>query len=425
MRVLLLTQVLPYPPDAGPRVKTWHVLRYLVERGHPVRLVSYVRPEEMPHLPVLRSVCESVTAVPMRRSRSADLVHWARSTVSGRPFLVARDDGAPMRREVAAALAGADVDIVHADQLTMTQFVLGAMNGGSRRPARVFDAHNATWMILDRMKPNVTRWLRPALAAEAKRIRKYEGSVVRGYEHVLAVTETDREALLQAANWPDPQAADGRDRVSVIPIAIDTRTLPVIDRQNGSQEVLTLGSLHYAPNAEGIRWFVRQVFPAIRERVGGARLTIAGRNPPGDLLRTAKDSGGAVSVTGYVENLEPLLRRSGVVVVPVLSGSGMRVRILESLSRGMPVVTTTIGAEGIEARPGTDLLVADTPEDFAAAVVRVLREPETAGLLSANGRRLAETRYDVRVALAGLEGAYEASLRRRNSLTARGGGRGA
>jgi glycosyltransferase involved in cell wall biosynthesis len=91
----------------------------------------------------------------------------------------------------------------------------------------------------------------------------------------------------------------------------------------------------------------------------------------------------------------------------------------------MPVVTTTIGAEGIEARPGTDLLVADTPEDFAAAVVRVLREPETAGLLSANGRRLAETRYDVRVALAGLEGAYEASLRRRNSLTARGGGRGA
>jgi glycosyltransferase involved in cell wall biosynthesis len=159
--------------------------------------------------------------------------------------------------------------------------------------------------------------------------------------------------------------------------------------------------------------------------VGGARLTIAGRNPPGDLLRAAKDSNGTVSAAGYVENLEPLLRRSGVVVVPVLSGSGMRVRILEALSRGMPVVTTTIGAEGIEARPGTDLLVADTPDDFAAAVVRVLREPETAALLSANGRRLAETRYDVRVALAGLEGAYEASLRRLNSLTPRGGGRGA
>jgi glycosyltransferase involved in cell wall biosynthesis len=238
------------------------------------------------------------------------------------------------------------------------------------------------------------------------------------------VTDTDREALLQAANWPDPQAADGRDRISVVPIAIDTRTLPVIDREHGSREVLTLGSLHYAPNAEGIRWFVRQVFPAIRERVGGVRLTIAGRNPPGDLLRAAKDSGGTVSVTGYVENLEPLLRRSGVVVVPVLSGSGMRVRILEALSRGMPVVTTTIGAEGIEARPGTDLLVADEPEDFAAAVVRVLREPETAALLSANGRRLAETRYDVRVALAGLEEAYEASLRRLKGLTLRGGGRG-
>ncbi len=423
MRVLLLTQILPYPPDAGPRVKTWHVLRYLVERGHRVSLLSYVRPEETPHLPVLRSICETVTAVPMRRSRAADLVHWARSAVSGRPFLVVRDDGEPMRREVAAALARANVDVLHADQLTMTQFALDATNGGSHRPARVFDAHNATWMILDRMKSNATGWLRPALAAEAKRIRGYEGSVVRGYDHVLAVTETDREALLQAANWPDPQAAEGRDRISVVPIAIDTRALPPIDRRPGSQEVLTLGSLHYAPNAEGIRWFVRQVFPSVRERVSGARLTIAGRSPPGDLLREAKDSDGAISVTGYVEDLEPLLRRSGVVVVPVLSGSGMRVRILEALSRGMPVVTTTIGAEGIAARPGTDLLVADSPEEFAAAVVRVLREPETAALLSANGRRLAETRYDVRVALAGIEGAYEASMRRRDRLAAQGGGR--
>jgi glycosyltransferase involved in cell wall biosynthesis len=101
----------------------------------------------------------------------------------------------------------------------------------------------------------------------------------------------------------------------------------------------------------------------------------------------------------------------------------MRVRILEALSRGMPVVTTTIGAEGIAARPGTDLLVADSPEEFAAAVVRVLCEPETAARLSASGRRLAETRYDLRVALAGLEDAYEASMRQRDSLAARGGGR--
>lgn len=416
MRVLMLTQILPYPPDAGPRVKTWHVLRYLVDQGYRVNLISYVRPEEAPYLPVLQSICERVTAVPLRRSRAADAVHLARSYFNGRPFLLERDDRAEMRGQVAAALARGDVDIIHADQLTMTQFA-PPPNGQPHGPARLFDAHNATWRILDRMRPNVSRWLRPALAVETMRIREYEGAIVRSYDHVLAVTETDRRALLSAANWPDTAGTDGRDRVSVLPIAVDTKALLPLDREPGSLEVLTLGTLHYAPNAEGIRWFVREVFPLIRRGVAGVRLTIVGKNPPADLLRAARGADSAMSVTGYVEDLVPYLKRSGVVVVPVLSGSGMRVRILEALSRGLPVVTTTIGAEGIAVRPGVDLLLADTPEEFAGAVLRVLLEPQTAARLSTNGRRLAETRYDLRVVLRGLDAAYEASLRQRgNSL---------
>lgn len=414
MRVLILTQVLPYPPDAGPRVKTWQVLRYLVDQGYRVNLISYVRPEEMPHLPVLQSICETVRAVPIRRSRAADAVHLARSYLGGRPFLIERDDREAMRRQVAEALAAADVDIIHADQLTMTQFA-PAPNAQPHRTARLFDAHNATWKILDRMRLNVSRWLRPALAVEAKRIRDYEGSIVRDYDHVLAVTETDREALLSAANWPDSRGVSGRERVSVVPIAVDTKVLLPVDRDAGSLDVLTLGTLHYAPNAEGIRWFVREVFPLIRRGLPGARLTIVGKNPPADLLRAAREGGPSVTVTGFVEDLVPYLRRSGVVVVPVLSGSGMRVRILEALSRALPVVTTTIGAEGIAARPGADLLLADTPEEFAGAVMRVLREPQTAARLSANGRRLVEARYDSRVVLRGLDAAYEASIRRRGN----------
>jgi glycosyltransferase involved in cell wall biosynthesis len=415
MRVLMLTQILPFPPDAGPRVKTWHVLRYLVDQGYRVNLISYVRPEETRHLPVLQSMCETVAAVPLRRSRVDDGFHLARSYLAGRPFLVERDDRAAMRARVAAALAKKDVDIIHADQLTMTQFA-PPPNGQPNRPARLFDAHNATWKILDRMRPNVSRWLRPALAAEAKRIREYEGSIVRGFDHVLAVTENDREALISAADWPDGAEVDPRERFSVLPIAVDTEALLPVDREPGSVEVLTLGTLHYAPNAEGIRWFVREVFPLIRRAVAGVGLTIVGKNPPADFLRAAKEAEGRITVTGYVEDLTPYLKRSGVVVVPVLSGSGMRVRILEAMSRGMPVVTTTVGAEGIAARPGADLLLADTPEEFAGAVARVLLEPQTAALLSVNGRRLAETRYDLRFVLRGLDAAYEASLRRRGDL---------
>jgi glycosyltransferase involved in cell wall biosynthesis len=411
MRILMLTQILPYPPDAGPRVKTWHVLRYLAGRGHRVRLVSFVRPEEEPYLPVVREVCEDVVAVPLRRSRAADALHWARSHLAQRPFLLERDDQASMRRAVLQACAPGSVEILHADQLTMTQFT-----PPPESPAlRIFDAHNATWMILERMRRTANRWLRPVLALEARRVRRYEGGVIRDFDQTMAVTTADREALLAAANDLDPARPVGREKVSVLPIAVDTKALETIACLPASTEILTLGTLHYAPNAEGIRWFVREVFPLVRREVPLATLTIAGRNPPADFHRLAQESGGAVRVVGYVDDLRPHLERAAVVAVPVLSGSGMRVRILESFARGMPVVTTTVGAEGLQARPGDDLLLGDSPQDYAAATVRLLREPGLRRRLAQNGRQLAVARYDWQVVLRGLEAVYETALRRRGA----------
>lgn len=412
VRVLLITQILPYPPDAGPRVKTWHVLRYLVGEGHKVRLVSFLRPEEARHLPVIQEMCEEVRAIPLRRSRAADAVYWARSYLKARPFLVGRDDRAGMRRATLETLASRDVDLIHADQLTMTQFAPPA-NGEAPGPARVFDAHNATWRILEQMNRNAPRWIRPVLATEASRLRQYEGTVVRTFDHTLVVTEADRQALLAAADSLDPARPTDREGLSVIPIAVDTKELQLVERRAASTEILTLGTLHYAPNAEGIRWFLRRVLPLVQLKVPSATLTIVGRNAPADFHRTARESSGAVRVTGYLEDLRPVLQRAALVAVPVLSGSGMRVRILEALARGLPVVTTTIGAEGIEARPGEELLIGDTEEEFAAAIVRLMEDPEFARRLSQIGRRLAVTRYDWKVVLRGLEAAYDAALRRR------------
>ncbi len=137
-------------------------------------------------------------------------------------------------------------------------------------------------------------------------------------------------------------------------------------------------------------------------------LTIVGKNPPQDFIQTADDSKHVITVTGYVPDLEPLMEKAALLVVPVRAGSGMRVRILDAFARGMPVVTTNVGLEGINAQPGKDVLVEDTPEGFCAAVISLLKNPNLQKQLGENGRALAETVYDWKVALRRLDKVYDA-----------------
>ncbi len=428
MRILFLTQIIPYPPDSGPKVKTWHVLRYLAERGHNVILASFMRAEEEEYIPVLKKYCTEVYTIPIRRSRFKDAGYWLLSHLTGRPFLIERDDIQAMRHCVQEILASLPIDVVHADQLTMTQFALAGNSSphkkirtihpqnGKTKPKLVFDAHNAVWSIVERMAQNVPWFLKPILQIEARRVKRYEGMIVDTFDYILAVTDVDSRYLLEArADYKEGiqptvgvrDTLHNPDSILVVPIAVDTELLQPIHRKPGSKNVFTLGTLHYPPNADGIRWFVREVFPLVKKQLPDLTLTITGRNPPADFSQFPEESGGAIKITGYVPELQPLLEESAIMVVPVRAGSGMRVRILEAFAQAMPVVTTTVGLEGIEAQPGRDVLVGDTPQDFAASVIRLLEDEALQKQLADNGRRLAENYYDWRVILNRMEKIYD------------------
>ena len=403
MNILFLTQILPYPPNSGPKVKTWHVLRYLADCGHNITLVSFVRPEELPYIEEVKKVCAAVHTIPVWRSKIADLYYFLRSQITGRPFLVERDDQPGMRSLVNRIVSSESVDVIHADQLTMAQFAfpLPIQNGNS--PSLIFDAHNAVWTITERMKENSAFYLKLPLALETKRIKYYEASIVRDFDATLAVTEPDRLALLHAIHQ---QNFDGRMPISVIPIAVDTQLIKPVQQVSDSLNILTMGTLYYPPNADGIRWFIQQVFPLIRQQVPGVQLTIVGKNPPKDFIKLASDPVSGIVTTGFVPDLDPYFAESAVTVIPVRAGGGMRVRILEAFARAAPVVTTTVGVEGIDARSGVEVLIADSPEEFAGAVVSVLNDKDLRERLSANGRRLVEEKYDWKVVLKELENVY-------------------
>lgn len=407
MNILFLTQIVPFPPDAGPKVKTYHVIRALAGQGHSVTLVSFVRPEEVRYLPALQQICSEVHAVPIRRSRLADAFYMLKSYLSGRPFLIERDDLRPMQEMVNRLVREKEFHFIHADQLTMVQFALRGAEASGAKPKVIFDAHNAVWTIVERMKDNARWFLKPVLSVEARRVKRYEGSLLQKVDHVLAVTEIDR-SLLEEARPASPNGRSGRTApITVIPIAVDTQKLQPVRRKPGSRNIVTLGTLHYPPNADGIRWFFNEVFPLVRERVPDATLTIIGKNPPADFLELAQRSAEVVRVTGYVEDLRPYLEESALMVVPVRAGGGMRVRILEAFAYAMPVVTTAVGLEGIRAAPGHHVLVADTPGEFAARTAELLQSPSLQEKLAANGRELAVAAYDWQAVLSAMRPIYE------------------
>ncbi len=393
MRILLLTQVVPHPPDSGPKIKTYNVLRYLAER-HEVHLVSFVRSAtEESSAQALRSLCSDVTTVPIRRSKVRDVGYLLRSLVTGRPFLIERDDSGAMREAIRRVLDLRAFDAVHADQLSMGQFAVDLP-----LPLRVLDEHNAVWTIVRRQAGHLGRGPQRVVAElEWRKLRAYEAQICRRFDLVTVVSTEDYLALAESARAIFP--------TKVIPIAVDTEEMAFAPRTEEARDVVSVATMFYPPNVEGVYWFATEVFPLVRCEVGDVRFRIVGSRPPAKIAGlTGPDSG--VIVTGYVADLDPIFRQSALTVVPVHSGSGMRVKILEAFARGIPVVSTTIGVEGIEARAGEHLLVADDPAEFARAVIRVLRDRDEGARLAKAGRQLVETRYDWRSTLSGLDDVY-------------------
>ncbi|GAB4207664.1 MAG: glycosyltransferase family 4 protein [Roseiflexaceae bacterium] len=401
MHILLLTQVVPFPPDSGPKIKTYYLLRHLVTR-HRVTLVTFTRnAAEEQAADSLRGLCAAVHTVPLTRSRPRDVLALGRSLLSGRPLLIERDDDQGMRRLLdrllrEEAAAGRPFDLVHADQLNMAQFA------DPLPLPRLLDQHNAVWTIVIRMLLQERGPKRLLLEREWRLLRHYEGDVCRRFEAVTTVSAEDRRALEEAIGQPR--------EMPVIPIAIDVDGQPPVPREPGARGILSMATMMWPPNVDGVLWFARSIYPRIRQAAPDAPFYVVGQRPVPEVRALPEEQPG-IDVTGYVPDTTPYIARSACLIVPLRSGGGMRVKILEALARGIPIVSTTIGYEGIDLVPGEHLLVADTPEEFAAAVLRLLDDPALGARIAAAGRQRALERYDWRAVCPAMDEVYDEIIR--------------
>lgn len=404
-RILFLSQLLPYPLTAGPKVRAYYVLRYLAAR-HRITLLTFTRPDDPPDAVAhLREFCAVVHTVPMQRSRLRDGLSLTASLFYGDSFVIRRDYVPEMARKVDELLASGEFDAVHADQLWMAQYALRAKRA-ARRPRLVLDEHNACYLIVQRLARGERNPVKRALLdREWKALARYEARACTEFDRVVTVTDEDRKAIEdQVGRLTLFDSVAHFPPFTTIPICVDPAAAAVVHPTPGARDVLQMGTMFFLPNVEGVLWFAREVWPRVAAEAPQATFTIVGKNPPPVVQRLADADG--IRVTGYVADPQPHLGEAAVFIVPLHSAGGMRVKILDAWSRGVPIVSTPVGAEGIACSDGEDILIADAAESFAQAVVKLLREPGLAQRLRANGRRAVEERYDWRKVYTAWDAVY-------------------
>lgn len=365
MNILYLAHRIPYPPDKGDKMVSYHQVRHLGAR-HRLHLVCFADDRsDLAHADVLREFCASVDVV-YRSPRSARLA-GLRGLLDGRSISVAAFDSPALRRAATERLRGAD--IVLAFSSVMAQYV----PSGDWRP-RVMDfvdADSEKWRLYASRSRWPASWL---YAREADRLGRFEEAVARSWDQSLFVCE--REARVLRSRAPGVP-------VGVIPSGVDLEYYAPPPRAavpgNGSgphaaggPRLVFTGMMDYFPNVDGVRWFAAEVFPRVREAIPNARFTVVGRNPARSVRALASVPG--IEVTGAVPDVRPYLAASDLACVPLRVARGLQNKMLEAMAMGLPVVATTPAYEGLDAPEGAGIEVADDPAGFAARVIALLRE---------------------------------------------------
>jgi glycosyltransferase involved in cell wall biosynthesis len=237
---------------------------------------------------------------------------------------------------------------------------------------------------------------------DGMRLLRYEIEAVAGADLVLTMSETDRRLLGELTPV---------EHVVPIPNGVDCARFAFSSEGREPRSLLFVGFFRHEPNVEAVRHFAREVLPLIRQTHPDVLFRIVGAYPPEVVRRLGETPG--IEVTGRVEDIGPYYRRSALFIAPVLQGSGTRLKLLEAMAAGCPVVSTTIGAEGLDVLDGEHALIADTPAAMAAAVARVLDDPALAAALAARARELVVARYDWDAITARLLAAYREAIERR------------
>jgi sugar transferase (PEP-CTERM/EpsH1 system associated) len=393
LNILVVSPQLPYPPSWGFGIRVYHLLRYLSAR-HRVTLLSYAWGHQGEQVKALRAFCHAVEAVDappafFNARRRAQLG----SVMSRAPYSARSIQAGGLQRALDGLLSAESFDLIQVESAP------AACLDYHGHPAVVLDEHNVEYELLSRMA-RTDRSLPRRLfnGLEYLKMRRLEQQAWGSVRACVCTSEADAAIMRRYG---------ARGEVAVVPNGVDLEFFKPGEGSPEPDSLVFTGTFNYRPNVDAATFFVREVLPMIVRARPETVFTIVGASAPAEVIRL---SGPHVRVTGWVADVRPYLARAAVVVVPLRMGGGTRLKVLEALAMAKPVVSTTIGSEGLAAIDGEHLLTADRPAAMAEKVVALLEDGSKAFLLGEHGRQLMQRQYGWDAIGESLEGLYRQVL---------------
>ena len=380
MNILFITGELPYPPDSGHKKRSFHLLRGFGKKNS-LFLVSFGKDKDYPRQ--LREVCDYIDVV--KKPSYNKIVFFLQaflSLFSKIPFNIHKYYSKEMTTKINTLLKKKRFDLIICNQLSQAQHIL------NKNCIKIYTSQNIESTIIYRYyKITKNHFKKILLYLEWFKTLQFEKKVWRNFDYTVAVSQHDKEMI---------QSINPTKDILVIPNGVDTQYFYPQESNNVTPNLVYTGEIGWYPNEEAVIYFVKKIYPMIKEKKSGVKFFVVGRNPSKKIIELNKKDK-SIIVTGYVDDVRPYIAQSSIYIVPIRIGSGTRLKILEAMAMGKPVVSTTIGCEGLEVTPGENIILADKPEEFALNVINLIEDKNEAKKLSYAGRMLVEEKYDWKV----------------------------
>ena len=374
--VLMLTPYLPYPPISGGRSRTYNLVKQLC-KDYRITLVCFGRPEEKQF--ELTPMDEFVKLIVVDRDPSPGTLKAARlSLTSLHPITMRLYNNVAMEEALADIIKNDPVDVVHVESFYMVQ------NLPDNHGVPVLMSEPAIEYIVWAQHAKVADpWFtRPGIAVEALKMRQREPQVWSNVDLVGAMSAVDKTLMERVA----PKSS-----VVLTPNGVDVDFFHINSAiERDSQTAVYMGDYKYFPNLDAVLYFTNEIMPLIHAKRPDFKLTLLGKDPSPELLALQSEH---VTVTGLVDDTRPYLQSSALFICPLRSGSGTRFKLMESLACGCPIVSTSLGCEGLGAKDGEHMLIRDDPQGFADGVIELLDDPERGQAMGRAGREWVVERH--------------------------------
>lgn len=382
MNVLFLSQENPYPPDGGHYIRTYNILKMLSAQ-HSIFFIGTTNSKErIKYKKELEKLCESVDIImsPEGNSRWRQLISLIFNLFSLLPYTVHKNYIKNVRIKIKQLIENNKIDLVHVDILPLALYYKDFKSF-----PKILVDHNVESLRLFRwMKVENNIFVKAFLYYQFLKLHRFEKKICPKFERCVVVSEEDQQIL---------EIMCGSKNFITLPNGVDVNYYkPTNNKKITNNSLIWVGGMRYAYSADAVDYFLDKILPLISLKIPNIIISFIGNYPTSKLIKNAKENPN-IKVLGYVDDVRTHIEQAALFIAPIRCGSGTKIKVLNAMALEKAVVTTTIGAEGIKATPNEDIMIADTPREFAQKSIYLLEHPQEAERMGKKGRDVIEKYY--------------------------------